>query len=121
MPMLTPQSILRVMIEFIFVLLGGLVIWLALSGRILVERNRPSWFILSIALILWGIRALFGARQWWARWEQWTRGLSLILLGVVMLVISRVPFLWIGPLLAAAGVILALRGIIGTALAFRPR
>jgi hypothetical protein len=119
--MLTPQTALRLMIEIIFVLLGGLVVWLALTGRILVERNRPSWFILSVALMLWGLRALYGAKQWWARWEHWTRGLSLILLGVVMLVISRVPFVWIGPLLAAAGVVLALRGIIGTALVLRPR
>lgn len=119
--MLTPQTVFRLMIEVIFVLLGGLVVWLALTGRILVERSRPSWWILSIALILWGIRALFGARQWWSRWEYWTRGLSLILLGAVMLVITRVPFLWIGPLLAAAGVILALRGIIGAALVLRPR
>jgi hypothetical protein len=118
--MLTPQSALRLMIEIIFVLLGGLVVWLALSGRILVERNKPSWFILSGALILWGLRALYGAKQWWARWEHWTRGLSLILVGLVMLAISRVPFLWIGPLLATGGVILALRGIIGAALVFRP-
>jgi hypothetical protein len=118
--MLTPQSVLRLMIEIIFVLLGGLVVWLALTGRIFVERNKPSWFILSGALILWGLRALFGTRQWWARWEYWTRGLSLILVGVVMLAISRVPSLWIGPLLAAAGVVLGVRGIIGTVLVFRP-
>jgi hypothetical protein len=118
--MLTPQSALRLMIEVIFVLLGGLVVWLALTGRILVERNKPSWFILSGALILWGLRTLLGVKQWWARWEHWTRGLSLVLLGLVMLAISRVPFLWIGPLLAAAGVVLAIRGIIGTALVLRP-
>jgi hypothetical protein len=119
--MLTPQSALRLMIEIIFVLLGGLVVWLALSARILVERNKPSWFILSGALILWGLRALYGPGNSWARWEHWTRGLSLILVGAVMLVISRVPFLWIAPLLAAGGVVLALRGIIGTALLLRPR
>jgi hypothetical protein len=119
--MLTPQSALRLMIEVIFVLLGGLLVWLALTGRVLVERNKPSWFILSGALILWGLRALYGTGQWWLRWEHWTRGLSLILVGAVLLAISRVPFLWIAPLLAAAGVVLALRGLIGTALAFRPR
>jgi hypothetical protein len=119
--MLTPQRVLRVMIELIFVLLGVLVIWLALTGRILVERTRPSWFILSAALILWGLRALYGPDKWWARWENWTRGLSLALLGLVMLAISRVPFLWVGPLLAAAGVLMAARGIIGTALVIRTR
>jgi len=119
--MLTPQRALRLMIEIIFVLLGVLVIWLALTGRILVERQKSSWLILSGALIVWGLRALFGPNQWWARWENWTRGLSLILLGAEMLAIWRVPFLWVAPLMAAAGVLMALRGIIGTALIFRPR
>lgn len=119
--MLTPQSVLRVAIELIFVMLGAIVIWLGLTGRVTVERYKPSWLILSVALILWGLRALFGAKQRWARWESWTRGLSLILLGIVMLIITRVPFLWIGPLLAAAGLVMALRGVIGAALVFRPR
>lgn len=107
------------MIEVIFVLLGGLMVWLALTGRITVERHKPSWFILSAALILWGLRALYGPNKWWARWENWTRGLSLVLLGVVMLVITQAPFLWIGPLLAMAGIVMCLRGIIGAFLAFR--
>jgi hypothetical protein len=119
--MLTPQRVLRLLIEVIFFLLGVLVVWLALTGRILVERQKPSWPILSVALILWGLRALYGPNKWWARWENWTRGLSLTLLGVVMLAISRVPFLWVSPLLATAGVLMSLRGIIGAALVFRPR
>src|SRR5271168_742645 len=121
MTMLTPQRALRLMIEVIFLLLGVLVVWLALTGRILVERQKPSWLILSVALIIWGLRALYGPNKWWARWENWTRGLSLILLGIVMLAISRVPFLWIAPLLATAGVLMGLRGIIGAALVLRPR
>lgn len=119
--MITPQSALRLMIEVIFVLLGGLMVWLALTGRITVERHKPSWFILSAALILWGLRALYGPNKWWARWENWTRGLSLVLLGAVMLAITQAPFLWIGPLLAIAGIVMCLRGIIGASLAFRPR
>src|SRR5579863_2523828 len=110
--MLTPERVLRLMIEVIFVLLGALVVWLALSGRISVERHKPSWFILSAALILWGLRALYGPNKWWTRWENWTRGLSLVLLGAVMLAITQAPFLWIGPLLAIAGIVMCLRGII---------
>ena len=122
MTLLTPQRALRLIIEVIFVLLGVLVVWLALTGRISNEqRHRVSWLILSGALILWGLRALYGPNKWWARWENWTRGLSLTLLGVVMLAISRVPFEWVGPLLATAGILMSLRGILGAALVFRPR
>ena len=119
--MLTPERILRLMIELIFVMLGGIVVWLGLTGRIYVDRHKPLWYILSVALILWGLRALYGAKKWWARWENWTRGLSLVLLGALMLAIPRVPFAWVGPMLASLGVVLALRGIIGSALVFRPR
>jgi hypothetical protein len=38
-----------------------------------------------------------------------------------MLVISRVPFLWVNPMLAAGGGLLVLRGMIATFLVFRPR
>jgi hypothetical protein len=47
--------------------------------------------------------------------------LSLTLLGVVMLVISRAPFAWVGRLMAVAGVLLVLRGLLGSILVLRPR
>ncbi len=119
--MLTPQQLLRITIEIIFVLLGGLVVWLGLTGHILFDRRKPGWLLLSVAVILWGLRALFKPVRWWSRTEQWTRGLSLALLGLVMLAISRVSFLWVGRLLAFAGLVLVVRGLIGSALIFRPR
>ena len=118
--MFTPQQLLRIIIEIIFVLLGGLVVWLGLSGHILFDRRKPGWLVLSLAVILWGLRALYKPVQWWSRTEQWTRGLSLTLLGVVMLAISRVPFQWVGPLLAIAGFVLIIRGLIGSVLILRP-
>jgi hypothetical protein len=119
--MLTPRQVLRITIEIIFVLLGGLVVWLGLSEHILFDRRKPGWLLLSAALIVWGVRALYKPGQWWTRKEQGTRGLSLTLLGVVMLAISRVPFPWVGRLLAFAGILLMLRGVISTVLILRPR
>lgn len=122
--MLTPERLLRFIIEFIFILLGVLLIWLGLRGPIhgrTVDRHSVVWIALSVALILWGLRALPKRSQWWARWQNWTRGLSLALLGVLMLVITRVPFSWVGPMLAVGGAILTLRGVIVCALIFRPR
>ena len=119
--MLTPQQALRITIEIIFVLLGGLVVWLGLSEHILFDRRKPGWLLLSAVLIVWGVRALYKPGQLWSRREQWTRGLSLTLLGVVMVAISRAPFLWVGRLLAFAGVLLMLRGLIGSVLILKPR
>jgi hypothetical protein len=119
--MLTPEKLLRLTIEIIFMLLGGLIVWLGMTGHIFFDRRTIPWLVLSVALILWGLRAIYKPGKWWLRWEDWTRGLSLALLGAVMLAISRVPFALVGPLLAAGGVLLALRGILGAVLVFRPR
>ncbi len=122
--MLSPERLFRLMVEFIFVLLGGLLVWLGLAGPAhgrTVDRHSTAWLLLGAALIVWGLRALYSPGQWWLRSQNWTRGLSLVLLGVLMLVISRVPFLWVGPMLAAGGGLLLLRGMIAAFLIFRPR
>ena len=117
--MLTPQQYLGALVEIIFVLLGGLVVWLGLTGHIFFDRHRLPWLVLSIALILWGLRAMYKPARSWVAGERWTRGTSLALLGIVMLAISRVPFLWVGKLLAVAGLLLVLRGLIGAFLMLR--
>jgi hypothetical protein len=116
--MLAPDKMLRLMIELIFVLLGGLMVWLGLTGHFLFNFNASGagWLILSAVVILWGGRALFGAKQWWQKWENWTRGLSLVLVGALMLAISRAPIEWVGPLLATAGGLLAVRGFVEAVL-----
>ena len=119
--MLTTDRLLRVVIELLFVLLGVLVVWLGITGRIYVDRGTAPWMILSVALILWGVYAFYRPGRAWLRGERWTRGLSLILLGIVMLAIARAPFLWVGKLFALAGLVLVLRGVVGSVLVLRPR
>ena len=120
--MLTPQRLLRAIIELMFVLLGGLVIWLGLSGEILVysfNPRRPGWLILSVAIILWGLRAMLRPGPGSTPVERWTRGLSLVLLGGVMLAMAEARFQWIGPLVALGGLILGARGLVSLALLLR--
>jgi hypothetical protein len=119
--MLKPEHLLRIVIEMIFVLLGALIVWLGVTGQIYFDRRKLPWLVLSAALIVWGLRALYKPGQSWSRWEHWTRGLSLTLLGMMMLAISRVPFLWVGRLFAVAGLLLILRGLVGSFLVLRPR
>jgi hypothetical protein len=122
MTMLTPEKLLHVMIEVIFILLGFLVVWLGLTNHIFFNRHNLPWLILSVALILWGLRGIYkkpGSKP--PSLQEYIRSISLTLLGVVLLVISRVPFLWVGPLLACAGLLLAARGIAGTVLLLRPQ
>ena len=102
-------------------LLGGMVVWLGLSGQIFFDRRRFSWLILSIAVLLWGLWAFYKSGSRAYRWEQWMRGISLTLLGIVMLAISRVSFDRVGRLLAVAGGLLAFRGVMGLFLTLRIR
>jgi len=64
--MLTPERLQRLIIEFIFVLLGALLVWLGLAGPArgrTVDRHSMAWLVLSVALILWGLRALYKRGQ----------------------------------------------------------
>ncbi|HXC48021.1 MAG TPA: hypothetical protein VNU20_07000 [Candidatus Sulfotelmatobacter sp.] len=119
--MLSPARLTQLLMEFVFLMLGALVIWLAANGRIYFDRHGVAWLVLSVALIAWGLLALAKPGEFWAKWQKWNRGGSLVLLGVVMLAISRVPFDWVVKLLAAAGVVLVARGILGSLLILRQR
>src|SRR6202171_6852243 len=118
--MLTPERLLRLVIEIIFVLLGLLVVWLGLTLHIFYDRHKLPWLVLSVALILWGIRGIYRKPGSKPPPEDYVRAVSLTVLGIVLLAISRVPFTWVGPLLACAGVVLAARGIAGSMLLLRP-
>lgn len=115
--MLSTDRFLRVIVELLFVFLGGLVVWLGLTGHIFFNRRSLGWLGISVILVLWGARGLYKPAKFLSRGENWVRGVSLVLLGAVMLVISRVAFGLVGPLLALAGVILVLRGSAGAGLA----
>src|ERR1700722_5473065 len=46
--MLRPEQLTRVLIELIFVLLGGLVVWLGLTNQILPDPTKPTGMILPV-------------------------------------------------------------------------
>jgi hypothetical protein len=119
--MLTPARLTQFTVELIFVLLGALVIWLGLHGRIYFDPRSIPWLVISIGVIAWGALALAKPGQWWARWQKWNRGGSMILLGLLMLTIGHIPFIWVGKFLALCGLVLILRGVIGSLLILRQR
>ena len=65
--MLTPDRLFRLLNEMIFLLLGGLLAWVGASGRIFFNRHSLNWVVVSVALILWGLRALMKPGAWQAR------------------------------------------------------
>jgi hypothetical protein len=123
--MLNPANMLRMMTEFIFILLGGFLVWLGLSGRLdpgNFNPQGPAWLGLGAVLIYWGART-------WAKTARAARtsdrtvaqvgGASLILVGLMMFSLLLVEFRRVGIIFAAVGTILALRGILAAVLSLR--
>jgi hypothetical protein len=119
--MLTPARLTQFTVELVFVLLGALVIWLGLRGQINFNPSSVLWLALSVGAIAWGALALARPGQWSARWQKWNRGGSMIVLGLLMLAIGRVPFGLVGRFLALCGLVLVLRGVLGSFLILKQR
>ena len=120
--MLNPANMFRMMTEFIFILLGGFLIWLGLNNRFMFNPKSPAWLGLGAVLIYWGVRA-------WTKTARAARtsertvarigGTSLIVVGFMMLGLVFVEFRWVGMALALAGGVLALRGLAAAILSLR--
>lgn len=119
--MLSPARLTEFLVESVFFLLGALLVWLAVNHRIAFDSGSRGWLLLSFVLIAWGAIALARPGQFWRKWQKVNRGGSLILLGLVMLAMTRATVAWIFPLLIFAGVILILRGILGAYLVLHQR
>jgi len=105
--------------EMIFILAGALLLWIALTGRYLFDARRPSWLLLAVILTLWGLRAwqrarLIAVRN--ARLVARMGGASLVLVGLIMLSLAWMPLGWVGPLLAIAGGVFVVRGLVTAAI-----
>jgi hypothetical protein len=112
-------NLLRLINEFIVLLLGALLLLLAVS-RPLAFPTRPAiWVALGIFLMYWGIRAWMRPERAVARVHASVRGGSLVLVGLLVVQVPLLPSRYEALLLGAAGAILVLRGIFGGALFFR--
>jgi hypothetical protein len=118
----SPASLLRTTNEVIFLLLGGLLVWVGLSSRFMFNPRKPAWLGLSVVLVYWGARAWMKTKRA-ARTAERTAirvgGASLALVGLMMLGLAFVEFRWVGIVLAMAGGVLVLRGLVSAALSFR--
>ncbi|HMD42688.1 MAG TPA: hypothetical protein VKH45_06410 [Candidatus Acidoferrum sp.] len=117
--MLSPARLTQLMMEVVFILLGALVVWLGANGRIYFDRRGIAMLVLSVALVAWGLLAFAKPVPRWASWEKWNRGVSLVLLGMILFAITRVPFPWVPTLLIVVGFILITRGLFAALMIFR--
>src|SRR5438105_3334775 len=84
----------RVVNEFVFMLVGVLLVLFALTGHYLFNPRRPGWIALSIVLILWGLGTWHRARLSRGAAERLVTkigGGSLALGGLIMISLAGAP------------------------------
>jgi hypothetical protein len=121
MAMPNSNQLFRLLNEMIFVLVGGILVWVGLFGRrlYLFDPRRMSWLFLTVVLMLWGWRTWRKAPRTAGRGERAAMrigGGSVTLAGLVLLSLAWVSFRWAGFLLAAAGGIFVVRGLVTAAI-----
>jgi hypothetical protein len=117
--MMKPATLFRFLNEFTVLLLGGLLIVLALSGRVGLPERPIALVLLGIVLIYWGARALLRGEPEGGRQQAQIRAASLVVVGALVLAIPMLPMRDADPLLEIAGAVLVLRGLLGSVLAMR--
>lgn len=118
----SPTNLLRLVIEFIFILLGALLLWVGVTGHFLFtrfDRRSVAWIALGIVVLYAGVRALVRAAGSTAAMQDRVRGASLGLLGLLMLGVAGLPFEFVRPQLCLAGVVLILRGLASGVMVLR--
>ena len=111
----------RLMTEMVFMLAGTVLLFVGLTGRFMAGFNArgPSWLLLAAILIFWGLRAWRRSRLVAVRGLRAAAqlgGVSLILVGAIMLSLAWVRLGMVGPLLAIAGAVFVVRGLVAAAI-----
>jgi hypothetical protein len=117
------NQLFRLLNEVVFILVGWLLLWVAMTGRYVFDPRQPSWLLLSGVLVLWGLGTWWRGRKLTVKvWRAAANvgGVSLVLAGLLLMSLAWAPFRWVGWLLAAAGGVFVLRGVVTAALVLLP-
>lgn len=109
-------SLLRLINEFVILLLGALLTLLAVSRGVALPARPLALVALGVALAYWGVRAGMRREPGVSRPLAAIRSGSLILVGILVTAIPLLPLRFAELLLASAGGILVIRGLLGAVL-----
>jgi len=117
--MVSSANLVRLINEFVLLLLGALILLLAFTGRVALSDRPWAFAAVGVIFLYWGARA-------WARPEQprnqlraEVRAGSLALVGAAILAVPFFPRHLAGILLGIAGGVLVIRGLLAAALSLR--
>lgn len=113
MAMPSTLHLFRLINDFIFLLLGGFLILLAVTRPVMLPTRPMALVLLGVFLMYWGVRAWIKPEPGAARQQTIARAVSLLLVGLLVAIIPIMPLQDSATLLGAAGCVLALRGLAG--------
>ena len=111
--MANPASLFRLLSEFIFLLLGALLVLLAVSRTIALPTRPAVWVALGVLLTYRGVRAWMRPDVEATRRLAGIRAISLGVVGLLVIAIPLLPLRHESALLGLAGGVLVARGILG--------
>lgn len=112
-------TLLGLINEFIILLLGALLILLAVLRGVSLPSKPMVMVALGVLLAYWGVRAGMRRDAGTSRSMIQIRSSSLILVGALVATIPLAPLRFAEVLLAAAGGILVIRGLVGAVIFVR--
>lgn len=115
MPTAMPSTLhlFRLLNDFIFLLLGGFLILLAVTRPVMLPARPMALVLLGVFLMYWGVRAWIKPEPGAEKGQTIARAVSLLLVGLLVAAIPALPLRDAGTLLGAAGCVLVLRGLAG--------
>jgi hypothetical protein len=113
--MASPTKPFHILTDFIFILLGGLLLVMALRKQVAPPSHMVAWIALGAALVIWGARSCAWPRRGISRWDARLNGISLAVSGALMLIIAASATRYFPALLAVIGIVLTIRGLAGAA------
>lgn len=114
-----PANLFGLLTEFVVLLLGGLLFVIGASGNYGIAPRPTALVVLGIVFIYWGVRSAMKPLPKANRILIHVRSSSLLVVGLTVITMAIIPR-EAGILLAVAGAVLVIRGILGAILFLRP-
>ena len=114
-----PANLLRLLNEFVLLLLGALLVLLALTGQIGLPSRPAALIALGAFFVYWGVRAWMRPEPREVRLQTSLRAVSLAIVGLLVVGIPVLPLRRTELLIGLAGGVLVVRGVLGAFLSLR--
>jgi hypothetical protein len=114
-----PANLLRLLNEFVLLLLGALLILIAVAGHIGLPSRPAALTVLGVFFVYWGLRAWIRPEPNEVRLQTTLRAASLAIVGLLIIGIPILPLRRTELLIGLAGGVLVVRGLLAAFLSLR--